>query len=328
MANNAIRSYLRRVIFLEKQPEPGTVILKQRRVYTLPSRPGWMMLLVLLLLFVTATNYSLSLGFALTFMLAAVMVVNALLGFRNLAYLELQAGSPDPVFVGEEIRFPLYLNNPRRNSRYAIWVGWQAKDQISKACDIAPQSQLSVFLHAPSVQRGWQPATRISIQTWFPLGLLRAWSTWLPDVQALVYPAPELQPPPLPVDGVASSANAGQYGDEDFAGVRTYQPGDPLRQLAWKQIARVDTAAGGQLVSKLFAGQSGADVVIDFTRLPRRLDTELKLARMCSWVLQAERQGLPYAFRLDTLNLAPALGAQHRDACLRALALYPLEATS
>lgn len=319
-----LRQKLRRLIFLEHKPESGVVFLNQRRVFTLPSKAGWAYVLLLLVLFVASTNYNLSLGFALTFVLASVALVNAVLGFRNLAYLHLQAGPAQAVFAGEETQYTVYLINPRPLQRYAIRVGFAAPGHPQQEVDIAPDSRASIQLCYPTQTRGWQAIPRIRLQTWFPLGLLCAWSTWLPDVQALVYPQPEVAAPPLPAGGTARTDAQGHGGEEDFAGVRAYQTGDALKHLAWKQIARVDPALGGQLVTKQFAGGSGSDVMLDFASLPRQLDTELKLSRLTSWVLEADSSGLPYGFRLGQTEFPAAQGPAHRDACLHALALYGL----
>jgi len=319
---NSLRLRLRKMIFLEHKPESGEVFLKQRRVFTVPSKPGWMFVLVLLLMFVTATNYNLSLGFALTFVLASIAIVNAFFGFRNLAYLHLIAGPAQAVFAGEETQYTVLLINRRAHHRFAIWVGIAEPNHPETAVDIAPQSQVVLKLSYPTRQRGWQAIPRIRLQTWFPLGLLRVWSTWLPDAKALVYPQPEPNAPPLPISGLSNDAELGQSGHDDFAGIRAYQAGDAMKHLAWKHIARVDTALGGQLVTKQFEGGAGSDIVIDYASLPRVMETELKLARMTSWVLEADRNGLVYAFRLGNSDLAPAQGSAHRDACLRALALY------
>jgi hypothetical protein len=41
-------------------------------------------------------------------------------------------------------------------------------------------------------------------------------------------------------------------------------------------------------------------------------------------VLDAEMQGLQYGLRLPNLTLPPQLSGNHRDECLRALALFGL----
>ncbi|WP_329605182.1 DUF58 domain-containing protein [Undibacterium hunanense] len=318
----AIKKKLRKIIFLENKPESGEVFLKQRRVFTLPSKAGWFFVVLLLILFVTATNYSLNLGFALTFVLGGVAMVNAFFGFRNLAYLHLLAGPSKSVFAGEETEYTVFLINRKPTQRYAIWVGFAGHPD--KAVDISPNSQTAIQLSCPTRARGLQAIPRVRLQTWFPLGLLRAWSTWLPDAQAIVYPQPELNPPPLPVSGKAKNEVQGHAGEEDFSGVRAYQPGDPMKHLAWKHIARVDSALGGQLVTKQFSGGSGSDVTIDFSALPTHMDTELKLSRMTSWVLEADQHGLTFGFRLGQTDLSPAQGPEHCETCLRALALYDL----
>jgi len=312
----------RKLIFLEHKPESGEVVLRQRRVFTVPSKPGWMFILLLLILFIASTNYNLSLGFALTFVLAAVAAINAFFGFRNLAYLHLHAGTVSPVFAGEDARYTIHIDNRHAYTRYAIWIGFHHHAYPAKPCDIAAHSQLSLQLSYPTSERGWQPIPRIRLETWFPLGLLRAWSTWLPDSQALVYPRPEPDPPPLPRAGNQQQDHAGQSGQEDFSGVRAYQPGDALKHLAWKHIARIDTAIGGQLISKQFSGGSGTDIRLDFHALPRHMDTELKLSRMTSWVLEADNSGQNYSFCLNQHQFPAASGIAHRDACLRALALF------
>ena len=68
-----------------------------------------------------------------------------------------------------------------------------------------------------------------------------------------------------------------------------------------------------------------AELCLDFAQLPPRMDLEHKLSRLTSWVLEAERRALPYAFRLGPQQFDPALGDAHRAACLQALALYGAE---
>jgi len=184
------------MIFLEHRAESGEVFLNQRRVFTVPSKAGWMFVLLLLLLFITATNYNLNLGFMLTFLLAACAMINAFLGFRNLAYLHLSSAVVKPVFAGESVEFPVDLHNRRNYPRYALHIGFSK--QQTQSFDLAANSQIRMVLQYPSQQRGYLAIPRIRLQTWFPLGLLYAWSSWWPDRVAIIYPTPETMAPPLP----------------------------------------------------------------------------------------------------------------------------------
>ena len=50
--------------------------------------------------------------------------------------------------------------------------------------------------------------------------------------------------------------------------------------------------------------------------------TEQKLARLCAWVLAADKSGQDYGLRLNGLQIAPGHGEAHKKQCLEALALY------
>ena len=321
-ALSALKNRFRQVVFLERRPESGEVFLTQRRVFTVPSKAGLMFVVMLLVLFIASTNYNLNLGFALTFVLGGCACINALMGFRNLAYLHLLAGPVAPVFAGEEAQFTIHLINRRQHFRYALFVGFAQKGHPEHAVDIAPESRTSLQLSYPTVRRGLLPIPRIRLQTGFPLGLLRAWSTWMPDTQALVFPQPEPFAPPLPMTGSTNQDGQGQTGEEDFSGVRVYQAGDALKHLAWKHIARVDLDAGGNLVTKQFSGGSASDVLLDYASLPGNLDLELRLSRMSNWILQADALGIAYAFKIGATSFPAATGEAHKINCLGALALY------
>jgi len=300
----------------------GEVELNQRRVYILPTRAGLGFGALLLALLVGSINYSLGLGFGLTFVAAACGLVDMIYTYRNLAHLHLRPGRAGAVFAGEEAPFELLLSNRTRLARFAVWIDLDTARDPRHAVDVAAGSGTTVVLGGASTQRGWMKAPRVRLSTRFPLGLFNAWSYWQPDSRALVYPFPEQDAPPLPVSGHPSPDGFGSAGSDDFAGVRSYQPGDPLRQLAWRQIARLDPSLGGQLVSKLFEGGSLDELVLDLEAIDPRLGLELKLSRLTRWVLEAELRSLPYALQLGRQSIASALGPAHQAACLEALALY------
>lgn len=301
--------------------DAGEVVLSQRRVFILPTRAGIGFALLLLVLLIGSINYTLGLGFALTFLALSCALVDMVFTYRNLAHLTLQQGRVPAVFAGQEAQFELHIANRTAVARYGIWIDFPDAAEPRHVTDIAAHGSAAVLLGVPTAARGWLQPARVVLSTRFPLGLFRAWSYWRPAARALVYPRPEEGAPPLPVGGNAVGSGRAN-GNDDFAGVRSYQAGDSLRQLAWRQIARLDPALGGQLVTKHFEGGVGDELVLDFALLPAQLDLELRLSRMTRWVLDAEQRALPYAFRLGPVHYDAGSGAAHQAACLRALALY------
>ncbi len=318
LQQTAIGQAIARIIFRPRVAEVGTVELVQRRVFILPTRTGLWFALTLLVLLLGSINYQLSLGFVLTFLLGACAIVGILHTFRNLAHLRIVPGRAEPVFAGEWARFQIDLENTQRHDRYAIALHGAGETETLYA-DISAGNRVALELSCVTTRRGWQPLSRITLATIFPLGLWRAWAYWYPSLRCLVYPAPELDAPPLPMtQATAGEGGITVAGQEDFSGLRPFVPGDALRQLAWKAIAR---QADDTLLSKSFDSSGRSLLWLDWGPLSE-LDTEARLSRLTHWVLEAERQQLHYGLRLPGQEIAPAQGAAHRAQCLRALALY------
>ncbi|TAK72826.1 MAG: DUF58 domain-containing protein [Betaproteobacteria bacterium] len=312
------RSQLYNTFFGPRQPEPGTIFLQQKRVYILPTRPGLSYALALAVMLIGSINYNLSLGYILTFLLASMGLVAILHTFRNLVHLHITPGRAEPVFAGEIAWFELFVENRSGYERCALSLWRQGK---ATQCDVASGHGATVSVPVAAQKRGWLAPGRITMDTRFPLGLLRAWSYLQPDMRCLVYPKPDngLLPLPEPSGGRGEKRVSGG-GSDDFAGLRPYQTSDSPRHIHWKAAAR-----GQGLQTKVFSGRAAAELWLDWNELPVNLDLEAKLSRLTRWVLSADRDGLRYGLRLPGLELAPDAGEPHRLNCLRALALYDLE---
>jgi len=308
-----------------KAPEHGVIVLGHRRVYIVPSRLGLLFGGVLLILLVGSINYALSLGFALTFLLAGMGIAGMVQTARNLAQLSVRAARVEPVFAGETARFLLVLGNAGEFDRPEILVRELASGSRCRL-DIGAAAAAEAALAIPAERRGWLPLGRVMLETRFPLGLFRAWSYVQPESRCLVYPRPEpgALPPPAP-NARAGSGRAHTQGSDDFSGLRSYQPADSPRHVAWKSVARSDTqqqSRSEDMLTKQFAGDAATELWLDLRELPASLGLEARLSRLAGWVLAAERGGALYGLRLPGTELAPERGEAHRAACLQALALY------
>ncbi|WP_150130829.1 DUF58 domain-containing protein [Janthinobacterium sp. LM6] len=316
---------------------PARPWLGAQRVHIRPSRAGLAFAALLLALWIAAVNYRLGLGYALTYFAAACAIADMLFASRNLAGLALAATPGNPVFAGSQATFTLRLINRSARPRHAIHLTMRDSAAAPGPVDIAAHGETTASIVVAARQRGWVIAPSVRLSGSFPLGLFIAWCHWQPEARVLAYPQPEHNAPPLPLPAGTvqqtrqkapphTSDGALELAVE-LAGVRAYQPGDPLRRLAWRQIARHD---GEHLFSKQFqpaadaqAGAAHGSIMLEHAAL-HALAPEARLSRLAAWVLQAERTGLPYGLRLGTLTVAPALGASQRDACLRALTLHDL----
>jgi uncharacterized protein (DUF58 family) len=298
-------------------PESGTVVLVHRRVYIVPTRVGWLFALTLLILLIGSINYVLSLGFALTFVLAGTGLVGMVHTARNLARMAVSVGRAEPVFAGESAQFRLYLDARGSFDRPAV-LARHVKSRSQLVVDVPAAGLAEVVLAVPAARRGWLPLGRVMLETRFPLGIFRAWSYVEPDARCLVYPRPERSAlPPPSAEAVAGGLRSPVPGNDDYAGLRAYQLSDSPRHVAWKAVARSE-----HMLTKQFTGEAAPEMWLDWRRLPAALDVESRLSRLAGWVLAADRSGSSYGLRLPGVEIAPARGDRHRAACLQALALF------
>ncbi len=299
--------------------ESGTIILVQRRIFILPTRQGFALAAVLVLMLLGDINYSLSLGYILTFLLAMMAVMSMLHTFRNLAHLEIRAGRAEPVFCGENARFMLHFHSPRPPARYQLCLRpSDGTGQPPLQFGVSAREESVITFPLNATQRGWLPLGKLTLYTEFPLGLFHAWSYLHFDTRCLVYPKPLPSAPLPPGDAPEGTGKRMLAGDDDFAGLRKYVAGDAMPRIAWKAFAREQG-----LQVKQFSTPAGEELWLDFAVAPDNT-TEEKLARMARWVLDAETQGLRYGLRLPDGEVPAGSGLAQRDECLRRLALFDL----
>lgn len=302
-----------------RPPEPTPIILSQRRVYVLPTRAGLAYATSLLVLLIGAINYNLSLGYGLTFLLAGLGVTAILQAFRNLARLAITPGRAPAVFAGDTAIFHLILSAPGPEERRRLQIHLPGQPALS--IDVPGDGSADLRLPLPADRRGWLSLPRLTIDTCFPLGLVRAWAYCAPDFRCLVYPRPSPTAPALPwASGDGGGRLTGGPGSEDFAGLRSHQPADPPRHVAWKIAAR--QGADAPLLTKQFSGIASARIWIDWDSLPAQLGDEERLGQLTRMVLDAHAAGLSWGLRIPGTDLAPASGSEHLHACLGSLALY------
>jgi uncharacterized protein (DUF58 family) len=308
-----------------RHPDGLATTLEHRNVYILPTRAGLGYGALLLVLLVASINYQLNLGYLLTFILTGVGAMSMHLTHNNLRGLTLALQPPEPAHAGGAARVRLVVTG-RKSHRYGIAL-WFERPETAAHIDVEPGAPSICDLSVPVARRGLHPLPRLSLESRFPLGLWRAWSYWRPSAahgaQLLVYPKPEqpLRPLPtaiaVPAGGDALAHRQASAGE--FDGVRPYRSGDQLKRIVWKKLARAD-----ELVSRDDMSTVKTMLVLDMAALGS-LDDEARLSRLTSWVLQCERQDLPFELRLQGGYTLPCdHGHGHTLAALRALALWNL----
>jgi uncharacterized protein (DUF58 family) len=293
--------------------------LTQRNIYIVPTRAGLGFAATLLLLLVASINYQLSLGFALTFLLAGSAAASMHMTHGALRGLTLHLKAPLPAFAGDAAVLEVVVTNPG-SERLGVGFGLETagRPRALSYAEIGAAGQTTVRLAWLAPGRGLHALPIVRAETRYPFGLFRAWTVWRPADQLCVYPHPEAPMPPWPASSASDDerrpvipAGAGT----EFDGVRAYRRGDTLRQIVWKKVAHAD-----ELVSRETAGGVQREMWLQWSQAQGG-DAEARLSRLAAWVVGAEAAGQVYGLRLPGVEIAPSHGAAHRHAALRALAL-------
>lgn len=341
---NFVGERIDRWVMARVKRQPGPILVPRHRVYILPTRFGYGFGFMCFIMLLGAMNYSNSMAFALTFLLAGLGLVCMHHTHGNLVNVSLRSGRAQPVFAGEEAHFEIIVENTAARPRYSLALSWPrytleqaagqatldehgrplkgrrrlgVDEETAVYSDVMSGAAEPMRIGLPALRRGWLKARVFALSTEFPLGLFHAW-TWAElDMACLVYPRPaDSGPQPPATAGTGGENSSARSGQDEFAGLRNYQRGDSLKSIHWKSLPKLQTP-----MVKQFSETLEHELWLDWDFLPQ-LDTEARLSQLTRWVLEAEGEVRAYGLRIPGTVIAPARGEVHQHQCLRALALY------
>lgn len=305
----------------KRLPPATTLTLTQKKIFILPSKVSIGLMVMILLLFLLGINFQNSLVYVVCFWLIALLVINILYTYRNLAGLSIKAIAAEPCFAGEKMVLELEISRPIKQPKSAIFFGWKNEDLIE--VNLNEQASTRIKLSHSTTQRGRFTPPRIDVFTRYPTGLNTAWSYANMDSEAIVYPTPIEQRHFSQSHSNDSDQDQGVEiagGSYDFAGVREYQAGDSPKHIHWGQYAKTNA-----LYTKSFVDYESHEMWLDWATLNIQ-STELKLSHLSAMVLKFHQQHRQFGLKLPGVLIEPDYGDTHKTSCLTALALYGLDA--
>jgi uncharacterized protein (DUF58 family) len=279
-------------------------------------------------MWLAAVNYSNNLVYAILYLIGALSFISIFHTWKNLSALQVEHVRIQPAFAGEEVRMEVHLRNPSKHGIYGLFFA-RLGDEAGFALQptsLRTAGNAGVRLEAsdtcaaemafPSERRGVYRFESLLVKTSYPFGLF--WVSFRVPVNLEYYIYPQARGkddwPELRSGGEEGSPASQKPGD-DFAGVRAYMPGESLRHVDWKAFAR-----GRPLSIKQFTGGSGHELWLDGAEMGR-IPLEPRLSQLALWIVNAEKEEIPYALKLGRTTLPLGLGATHARRALEALAV-------
>lgn len=309
-----------------RSPVSDRVRLTNRNVYIFPSKSGWLLVSVLLVMLLTAINYQNSLIFGACFWLGSVFAVLIWHTWKNLASLEIMATDEVAGFVDDVVHVNQFLKAVDSNPHYHVQVRWRVpipEDNGAHGVDLEPGQSESLMLNYRIHRRGWNETPRLEVFTRYPLGILTAWSVIQLNHPVLGFPNPLFDVAPTIMDGgdmgddeATHFVHSSKQSGSDFDGLLPYIEGDSLKKVDWKRYAKTE-----ELVTKSFVAPPVSNHWLKYDDF-QGMTVEKRLSAMAGWVIKWTEQNQQFGLSLPHSQIAPNRGEQHQFNCLRALALY------
>jgi uncharacterized protein (DUF58 family) len=293
-------------------PVRNAVALSQKNLFIFLGNQGLVFLILILLIWIGATNFQSNLSHALAYLLLAVLFVAILQTFANMSGLRLRFVDAEPVFVGETAHFRFELASSAAHQQLEMF--WP--DQSPTLINLENTVGSYVLLQHRTLKRGVMKPGRFCLHTYFPLGMVRCW-TWLDlDASVVVYPKPVEEDYRACSTGDGDEGAMAAYGSDEYFSLKPYVEGESLSRIAWKQYA-----AGRGMFVRDYTELKGGSVWLDFSVMTDA-NIEIRLSKLCYCALQLQQLNRPFGLKLPAQTIDVASGDAHLRSVLRALALY------
>ena len=276
--------------------------------------------------------------------LLGIFVTCGALTWLTARRLRLTRVLPEMVAVGEVFPVTLRFHNAKKLApavclRFEDRLSVEGRPALLQPTPVwlpfaPPGGRVRATCYVTAHERGWARLGPLSVASEFPPGLFTARSSVDVEDRFLVVPKPGALNRRL-VSGLLARADYAPLtsrdlsaGEEEFAGLREYRPGDPLRRIDWKMSARLP--GGRHLVREYETPRARDAVILLDTFLPNPGDARRRArleravvfaASLADYLLQEQFVVRLRAFGPDPLavDLEPRRGAL--DELLVALAL-------
>lgn len=299
-------------------------MVRENRIYIMPSLSGTLFLAAVMVMILTAATYNNNLIFILGFFMFSVFVVSMLQTHYNVKGVRLEFASAEEGFAGDPLTVHFYLTQKRAKFKRGLEIRTASRRIPTlrrQRHDLHPAETSRICsLDVLIRHRGIHPLPDIILETYYPLGLFRAWKVFRFDARLVVFPRPDQSRSLAP-----SSFESGQEDlglrtspEGDFGELKEYHMGESYRQIAWKHFART-----GDLYSKVHWGEEHKHYVIPWLqRGTDRRSEEAELSRISGWIKTALEENATFEMETPAMRIDPGKGIDHARRCWRELAAY------
>jgi uncharacterized protein (DUF58 family) len=300
--------------------DPTKTVHLKKRLRIRPTRPGW--ILVFLLLWIPATAIGTANNFLLIIfaMMVGLALVSHRLASKNVKAVQISRLFPDEIFAGNVFTVH-YLAKTDGHPRGAATLKFVEASPLQGTTKeitfpyIPPGQVVGVNGSFSISSRGDKHIDPGLLTSTFPFGLASYSRSCGPTESVLVFP--KIHPVDYDIPPWVGGSGKGLERPDPFGTIpyqfRDYVPGDPYKHIEWKK-----TASTGGLITKVLSDEGSREITI---RMPKEA-SETTLSRAASLVVYFVRSGRPICLQGPGLLLGPDRGKEFAIKLLTTLARW------
>ncbi|MDO4897380.1 MAG: hypothetical protein Q3971_08465 [Moraxella sp.] len=303
--------------FKRRSPKSDHVSLGLSNVYVFFSRQGFLFGLLLVITFIMGVNYGNNLVLGLCFYLFGIWLVAVFYTFVQVSSLEFKLIKTHLTQAGDMAWVDVEISTKSGQPSRQVCLSFDGGEPVV----VSSLSKETVSLSVPTNERGVMSLPRLTVQSVYPLGVLRAWAYVYFDSPVYVYP--KAYPFDYQKNIFSHQANGGQIGvmgrvgQDDFDRLDSYQMGESLARVSWGHLAR-----GAGMLTKHFADPVGIHRQVAYDDMPSS-HHEQKLSEMVFVLHAMQDNELAFYFILPNTPAQFGSGQAFVQECLLKLAKTP-----
>jgi uncharacterized protein (DUF58 family) len=298
-----------------------------KRIYIVPTVPGLYFGGLTFVMLLVGAGYQNNLVNLLAFFMLALLFVSMVITQAQLQDIEITQFEIPPTFAfsSTEVRVRVRVSS-KGSDREGLVFQIRGFEGCSAATSLPVGKETLVQWTIQSPARGLHRISRLDLSSVFPLGLFFSWRILPVNADWWVYPkkegswvAPEFNLAALSAGSMAFQARH-LGAAEDFHEHRKYVPGDSVRQVDWKAVARNPENPWlvkelEDLEQPLLWINGGAEPFRDLA------DPELRLSQLSSWLDRALHEQRAVRFEYPEQQVVwVGRGKAFIESCWRVLA--------
>jgi uncharacterized protein (DUF58 family) len=258
-------------------------------------------------LFLEAYMHDFNLVYITLFFMFSLAFSAGPIGILNLGHLEASYVPSGRLFAHQESHLSMQIYNDSMSTSWSIMLHHEdASIPLNQL-----KGETSTILHLPVTpnKRGSFTHKGCYLESKYPLSTVRLVMKINETFNGIVYPEPK----GIPLHSFLQQEEK-HYGEEkEFDGLRAYDGSQKLSHIHWASVAK------GDISVKVFSKEAQTPKLV-FNFYTASTDDESRLSQLCLWVLECEKQNLPFIIQMPNRVLNSA--KESTDVILETLARY------